>query len=110
LIPSVETAVFRVAQEALNNASRHSGVKQATVVLQYGADRVSICISDNGRGFDPSEQFRPPRGWGLVGMRERVESLQGQFTLQSAPGKGTRVEVMIPLEDGAGKEVEHGSD
>jgi signal transduction histidine kinase len=110
LNPLVETVVFRVAQEALNNVSRHAGVKQVKVALEYSCDQVAIRISDEGVGFDPSEQFRPPRGWGLAGMRERVESLAGQLTLQSSPGQGTTVQVVIPLKDKAGKEVVYGAD
>jgi len=108
LSPLVETVLFRVAQEALNNVCRHAGVKQVNVNLQYGCDQIVICISDQGRGFDPAENFRPPRGWGLAGMRERVESLAGRLNLQSSPGHGTSVEVVIPLKDGAGKEVFNG--
>jgi signal transduction histidine kinase len=105
----VETVVFRVAQEALNNVCRHSGVKQAKLELEYSCDQVTIRISDAGVGFDPAEPFRPPRGWGLAGMRERVESLAGQLTIQSAPASGTTVEVVIPLKDEAGKEVIYGN-
>ncbi len=105
LNPLVETVLFRVAQEALNNVCRHAGVQQAKVELLYECDQVTIRIADQGAGFDPTEKFHPPRGWGLAGMRERVESLAGQLTLQSAPGKGTTVEVILPLQDEAGKEV-----
>jgi signal transduction histidine kinase len=110
LDPLVETVLFRVAQEALNNVCRHAGVKQVNAELQYEDDRVVIRISDKGTGFDPAEKFNPPRGWGLAGMRERVESLGGQLKLQSAPGKGTSIEVMIPLRDVDGKERAYGND
>ncbi len=108
LNPLVETALFRVAQEALNNVCRHAGVKEVKVDLHYRPDEVAIQICDQGTGFNPSEQFRPPRGWGLAGMRERVESLSGKLTLKSAPGKGTTVEVVIPLKDAAGQESIYG--
>ena len=65
--------MFRVAQEAINNVCRHAGVQQAKVELHYECDRIAIRISDKGAGFDPSEKFHAPRGWGLAGMRERVE-------------------------------------
>ena len=110
LDPLVETVLFRVAQEALNNVCRHAGVVQVQAELQYEEDRVLIRICDQGIGFDPSEKFNPPRGWGLAGMRERVESLGGQLNLQSAPGEGTRVEVVVPLRDRDGKEREYGTD
>ncbi len=110
LDPLVETVLFRVAQEALNNVCRHAGIKQVQAELQYEEDRVLIRICDQGIGFDPFEKFNPPRGWGLAGMRERVESLGGQLNLQSAPGEGTRVEVVVPLRDRDGKERTYGTD
>jgi signal transduction histidine kinase len=109
LDPLVETAVFRVVQEALTNVSRHSGVHHARVELDYSRDQLVIHISDEGAGFDPSEQFHPPRGWGLAGMRERVESLAGHLTLQSVPGQGTSIEVVIPLMAEVEKEFADGT-
>ncbi len=108
LNPLVETVLFRVAQEALNNVCRHAGVAQVEMELEYDCSHVAIRVIDHGVGFDPSENFHPPRGWGLAGMRERVESLAGKLTLQSAPGAGTRVEVLIPLKDEMGKELIYG--
>ena len=55
-----------------------------------------MCVSDAGRGFDPAEPFHAPRGWGLEGMRDRVESLGGTLQIESAPGRGTRMEARIP--------------
>ena len=109
LNPLVETVLFRVAQEALNNVCRHAGVKQVKIALAYAGDQVAIRITDQGVGFDPAEKFHPPRGWGLAGMRERVEALAGELILRSAPGKGTSVEVVIPLQSEAGKEGAHGN-
>jgi two-component system sensor histidine kinase UhpB len=106
----VETVLFRVAQEALANVVRHAQVSQARVQLNYVADRVTLRICDQGLGFDPVERFHPPRGWGLAGMRERVESVAGQLTLQSAPGQGTIVAVEIPVDDEHGKDLVNGSD
>lgn len=108
LNPLVETVLFRVAQEALNNVCRHAGVQQARIDLDYQCDQALIRIADQGAGFDPTESFRPPRGWGLAGMRERVEALSGELRLDSAVGRGTTVEVVIPLNNEAGKEVIHG--
>ncbi len=108
LNPLVETVLFRVAQEALNNVCRHAGVNEARIDLAYECDHVVIRIADQGAGFDPTESFRPPRGWGLAGMRERVESLSGELRLRSALGKGTTVEVMLPLSDEAAKEPIYG--
>jgi signal transduction histidine kinase len=109
LDPLIETVLFRVAQESLYNVARHSKAKQAKVGLRYECDRVVLQISDQGLGFDPTENFHPPRGWGLAGMRERVESINGEFNLRSAQGRGTTVEATIPLIQKEGKELENGS-
>lgn len=93
----VETVLFRVTQEALTNVTRHADTNKACVCLDYAPDAVTLGVLDSGKGFDPNEPLRPPRGWGLEGMRERVESVGGQLVLYSAPGRGTTVEVVIPL-------------
>ncbi len=93
----VETVIFRVVQEALTNVARHAQVCQAVVYLVYDAEEAVLSIKDEGVGFDPNGDLVPPHGWGLAGMRERVESVRGKFTVVSAPGKGTSVEVTIPL-------------
>jgi len=93
----IETVLFRVAQEALTNVIRHAGIKEATLRLDYSPDSVTLGVLDSGKGFDPTEPLRPPQGWGLEGMRERVESVGGQLSLYSAPGHGTTIEVAIPL-------------
>jgi signal transduction histidine kinase len=95
--PLVETVLFRVVQEALTNVIRHAQCDHATVDLVYAQEQVRVRILDEGVGFDPQEVHSPPRGWGLEGMRERAESVGGKLDLQSAPGKGTLVEVQIPL-------------
>ena len=93
----VDTALFRVAQESLTNVVRHAQVSQAVVEVHYDIDRVTLRVCDQGRGFDPAAEFSPPRGWGLAGMRERVEALGGQLILRSAPTQGTTVEAAVPL-------------
>jgi signal transduction histidine kinase len=99
LDPVVETVLFRVAQEALNNVIRHSQTKRACVCLTYQKQEISLTIADAGVGFDPAQTFSPPRGWGLTGMRERVEAVGGQLTIHSAHGKGTTVEVIVDVFD-----------
>jgi signal transduction histidine kinase len=96
----VETVLYRVAQEALTNISRHANTDQATLHIDYTPEAVTLGIQDSGKGFDPNEPLRPPRGWGLEGMRERVEAVGGRLILHSAPGRGTTVEVVIPLGKG----------
>lgn len=93
----VDTALFRVAQEALANVSRHARAAHAELDLRYEDDRVTLRIRDEGCGFDPGARFFPPRGWGLAGMRERVEGLGGRLELRSAPSLGATVEAVIPL-------------
>ncbi len=98
LDPILETALFRVAQEALTNIARHARVREGNVEIAYETGRVVLRASDRGRGFDPAENFHPPRGWGLAGMKERVESLGGSLHIESAPSKGTIIEAAIPLD------------
>ncbi len=97
LDPVIETVFFRVMQEALANVTRHAGVQEAELRLQYLPERVSMRISDHGCGFDPAMNFSPPRGWGLAGMRERVDSIGGEMNITSELGKGTTIEISVPL-------------
>ena len=97
LDPLVETVLFRVAQEALTNVIRHAGVDISRLQLEYHPDEVILCVQDWGAGFD-MQQTGSLTGWGIAGMRERVESIGGQLRLQSSLGKGTRVEAAVPLE------------
>lgn len=96
----VETGIYRLVQEGLNNVSRHAQATQATVELTFAADAVTVAVADNGRGFDP--EAVPPHRFGLVGMNERVKLLNGRFRLESSPGAGTRLEADIPLTGPAG--------
>jgi signal transduction histidine kinase len=98
----VETVIFRVVQESLTNVARHAQVCQAAVHLVYSPHEIVLSIKDEGVGFDPHAQLVPPHGWGLAGMRERVESVRGKFTVVSAPAQGTSVEVVLPLESSPG--------
>ena len=96
---TVETVLFRIAQEALTNVARHARTGKAEIRLTFADQEVSIMISDGGVGFDARQSFIPPRGWGLVGMRERVEAVGGQLILTSAPGQGTQVTAVISVYD-----------
>ncbi len=91
----VETGLYRVAQEALTNAQKHANAKKITLQLVTTAARVQLVIEDDGQGFDPEKL--PQGRFGLVGLNERVKLLGGQFHLQSSPGQGTRLEVIVPL-------------
>jgi signal transduction histidine kinase len=86
-------ALYRVIQEALANAFKHSGSLRIGLQLTFTPGETCLCVEDKGRGFDPST-VRP--GHGLGNMRTRIEELQGQLSLVSAPGEGTRVQVSLP--------------
>jgi len=103
LPPSVEIAVFRVAQEAITNVLRHAGARRVEVRIRCEGDAevgtVEMSIVDDGRGFVPAEVMgrrdRPPLG--LLGMRERMDLVGGKLEIVSSPGQGTRVEVRVPF-------------
>lgn len=95
-----EIAVFRIAQEAVNNAVKHAGTRMISVVLEEVGGHVRLMVVDDGRGFDPgvhrgSGQWH---GWGMTIMRERAESVEGSFSLESLPGSGTTITVELERE------------
>ncbi|HUW38361.1 MAG TPA: cache domain-containing protein [Rhodocyclaceae bacterium] len=92
-----EIALYRIAQEALTNCAKHAGANKVTIALNGDTERASFVISDDGAGFDPNmlAQGRKTHGLGLLSMRERAEAIGGRLTLESAPGKGTRIRVEI---------------
>jgi NarL family two-component system sensor histidine kinase LiaS len=91
----IKQAVYRIMQEALANVTRHSSANSVDVTISFKGDLVNICIRDDGVGFDVHQQHD---GIGLDSMRERVESLDGEFSIQSEPGQGTKVYATIPVE------------
>ncbi len=97
----VKIAIYRIIQEALFNAHKHAGVSQQFVRLSMENGALRLVVADQGAGFDPAalaaHSAREERHIGLRGMRDRVSMLGGSFELQSAPGKGTRVVVRIPM-------------
>jgi signal transduction histidine kinase len=96
LPPEHATALFRIAQSALTNVVRHAAARTAHVRVALGdpARTVSLEIEDDGRGFVPAYA---PGSLGLVALRERAAALGGDFSLQAAPGAGTRVRTVLPL-------------
>jgi signal transduction histidine kinase len=88
------TCIYRLVQEALTNAVRHSGARHAEVVIQARAGSVVGSVNDDGKGFDLASHKR--RGLGLLGMEERVRELGGTIRVTSQPGHGTRVELRLP--------------
>ena len=104
-LPShLETAVFRIVQEALTNVARHAGVEEVTVRLWMDDSHLRVQVEDKGTGFDVAQALAACVSNGLSGMRERAELLGGEFTLESSRGSGTRLTVELPLRSAAGKE------
>jgi signal transduction histidine kinase len=98
LDPLVETVLFRVAQEALTNVIRHAQCDRAKLKLAFFSHMVSLTVSDKGVGIRNVPPGTQPRGWGLEGMRERVDSVQGELQIISPVSGGTMVEVQVPLD------------
>jgi signal transduction histidine kinase len=94
LDPEVETAAYRIVQEALTNATKHSGARHARVEVADGGAALTVVVRDDGRGFEHGEQ---PAGFGLVGMRERADLLGGHLELDAEPGVGTVVRAVLPV-------------
>src|SRR5205809_3048965 len=95
----VETAMYRIVQEALTNVTKHAHATQAVVRLERRPGALVCSIADNGRGFDARARSARlhSEGLGLIGMRERAASLGGTFSIHSSPGKGTRLKIVVPL-------------
>lgn len=96
----VSIAAYRIVQEALSNAIKHSGATAVNVSLKHYSERamLEIVIEDNGRGYDSS---MPSPGIGLIGMRERVAAFQGKLDIRTGVNAGTRVSATIPLQYGS---------
>jgi signal transduction histidine kinase len=94
LPPEVNLCLFRVAQEALRNAVRHSGAREISLDLHGDQSALTLTIADDGRGFDVGTAWGD--GLGLISMCERVKSIGGTLTIHSQPGAGTDLEVVVP--------------
>jgi len=94
------TILYRVAQEALTNVSRHAHASRVEVGIQKVAEGICLKIADNGKSFEVERVLnaRGTKRLGLLGMRERVEMVGGRFTVESVPGTGTTISALIPLE------------
>jgi signal transduction histidine kinase len=94
-----QTCIYRLVQEALNNAARHASARSVEVTVTREGQRVSFSVRDDGAGFDP----RFVRGLGLLGMEERVRRLGGRVRIDSQPGRGTLVAAELPVAEMAAK-------
>lgn len=102
LDPEVETAVFRIVQEAIHNIVKHAGAKHVKLSLDANASRIEVRVEDDGSGFDVAAVRHPKsetKSMGLLGIRERVSLLGGNFNIQSRIGEGTTLLVEIPLNE-----------
>jgi len=110
----IEVALYRALQEALTNVARHARARHVSIQLSIDGDIATLAIRDDGCGFDAAVLAHDPphdRGMGILGMRERVATYGGRFSIESRPGQGTRVELVIPLAAASAQpEEEHGED
>jgi two-component system sensor kinase len=104
LDPILENAIYRIVQEGLANAVRHSRGTRVVIELEEAGDQVEIRVQDDGVGFDPAQV--DAKRFGLAGIRERARLLGGQVTLRTAPGEGTRLLVRLPRQSEGVEEAE----
>jgi signal transduction histidine kinase len=100
---AVETSLYRIMQEALSNVARHAGARKVRVQLEHRDGSVALVVEDDGQGFDPAQPPARPtaaRGLGIHSMRERAAVHRGALAIDSAPERGTRVSVEIPVTAG----------
>ena len=104
LPPDIETTLYRVVQEALTNVLKHAGARRVSVVLQGAPGHVVAVVEDDGRGFDTEQGAGSgARSLGILGMRERMELVGGELTIDSTPGRGTTVIARVPLRTSNGE-------
>ena len=99
----IELVLFRVAQEAIINISKHADAQNVLVNVTFGESGIGMEIEDDGKGFDAQEVLEPvgkedKSGFGLLGMEERISLLDGRLTIRSEAGKGTKIEVFVPIQ------------
>jgi PAS domain S-box-containing protein len=96
LSSEIETTLYRIAQEALNNIAKHAHAKHVEIILERRADHLSLVVEDDGVGFDPAAAGAPGRGFGLLGMQERAAMVGATLEIESAVGDGTTILVRMP--------------
>ncbi len=97
---SMEVALFRIVQEMVSNIRKHARAKNAVVKIELLTEKINIHVRDDGIGFDMNKVMadQEREGYGLIGMRERVQLLRGEITIASAPGKGTTINISVPVD------------
>jgi signal transduction histidine kinase len=100
LLPGVEIALYRIIQEGLNNATRHSQAKNVWVQLDEQAGKTVCSIRDDGIGFQVHARLSETgkKGLGLIGIRERISAIGGTLQITSEPGRGTKLRIAVPKE------------
>ena len=95
--PAIEIALYRIVQEALTNVAKHAQARHVDIIVANDPGGISLTIVDDGIGFDPAsmDQRATKTGWGVINMRERAQAVGGTLTIESAPGKGTHVIVIV---------------
>jgi signal transduction histidine kinase len=107
LNPELETALYRVVQEALTNVAKHARADDVHIHLGCADSAIMVTITDNGTGFDPQEMLGADlqrRGYGIIGMQERVSSFGGRMDIRSRRGAGTQISIEIPLRNSEGED------
>lgn len=107
LIPEVETNLYRILQEALQNVNKHAGATRVSVVLERRNGRVVLIVEDNGKGYDPNQKVAAGsnKGMGVTNMRERASLIGGEVEIESTPGAGTAIYVFVPVIEQEEKEI-----
>lgn len=95
LTDAQRTCIYRVVQEALTNCARHANARNVLVAVHANGDLVNVIVQDDGTGFNSARKAQG--GLGLVGMKERVEAIDGRLSIVSQPNRGTTVRVEIPV-------------
>jgi len=98
LEPNYEVAIFRLAQEALQNAINHAQANSIKLIIESTDHQITLVIKDDGRGFDKNKEKYKEDSYGLIGMKERVEILEGELNIISSKGEGTTIRIKLPYE------------
>ena len=99
LPPEMRHNIFLIAKEALTNVMKHAAADEVCVQVQATADSLEVVIQDDGRGFDPANSQSVREGNGLGNMRRRAEAVGGQFTMETAIGKGTSIKLLVNFQN-----------